>query len=343
MDFDLSEDQTMLKESVERLFAAAAGSPALWTSMAEMGLLAAPFPEAQGGLGLGAVETMVIAEAAGRALAVSPYGGSIVAAGTVLRLAPMPPIDQITAVAAGDRQVAWAHDEAGRDVDLTRTVAAVAGGEGWILSGTKTHVGHVTPETWLMVTASADGEPAVLLVPPGAPGVRRRDYRLIDASPASEVTFTQTPVGTEALLARGPQAAMIIERAREHLVAYLGAEAVGLMQAMLDATLEHLKTRRQFGQTLSQFQALRHKAAEMLVALEQARSMVMFAALSVDDADTEGRRKAIRQVRSVVAKSSRFVAQTAVQLHGGVGVTEEHPVGRAFRRLTLIDLEMERG
>ena len=136
---------------------------------------------------------------------------------------------------------------------------------------------------------------------------------------------------------------MLIARAREHRVAYRAAEAVGLMQAMLDATIDHLKTRRQFGETLSSFQALRHKAAEMLIALEQSRSMAMLAALSVDEDDPAARTMTSSQVRSVVGKAARLVAQTAVQLHGGIGVTEEHPVGRGFRQLTLIDLEMERG
>lgn len=342
MNFDLSEDQAMLKETAERLFAQTPGSE-LWNRMAELGLLAAPFAEEHGGLGLGPVETMVVAEAAGRAQAVTAYAGAIAAAGTALRLAPNPPAELIAALAAGETPFAWAHDEPGLPREAPRRTRARPSTTGWVLSGRKSNVGHVAADGRLVLTASADGEPLVLVVRSDAPGVSRRDHLLFDGAPACELSFHEVEAEASALVARGAAAAALIERARQHLVACRAAEAVGLMQALLDATLEHLKTRRQFGETLSSFQALRHKAAEMLVALEQARSMAMFAALSVDEPDTEARRKAIAQVRCVVGKACRLVGQSAVQLHGGVGVTEEHPVGRGFRQLTLIDLEMERG
>jgi alkylation response protein AidB-like acyl-CoA dehydrogenase len=345
MNFDLSEDQAMLKDTAERLFAQAAGNPSgdLWARMAELGLLAAPFAEAHGGLGLGPVETMVLAEAAGRAQVLTAYAGAIAAAGTALRLAPVPPSASISGLAAGEALFAWAHDELGMASGEARRTRARPSGEGWIVSGRKINVTHVAEDARLVVTATAEGEPIMLVIPLDAQGVARRDYHLFDGTPASEVSFYEVAVDATAALARGAEAETLTERAREHLVAFRAAEAVGLMQALLDATLEHLKTRRQFGEPLSAFQALRHRAAEMLVALEQARSMAMLAALSVEEPNGVARRKTIAQVRAVVGKACKLVGQAAVQLHGGVGVTEEHPVGRGFRQLTLIDLEMERG
>jgi alkylation response protein AidB-like acyl-CoA dehydrogenase len=339
MNFDLTEDQAMLKDTAERLFAE--GSEGLWPRLAELGLLAAPFAEEDGGLGLGPIETMIVGEAAGRAQVVSAYAGAIATAGAALRLAEIRPTDQIAALAAGETVFAWAHEEAGRGPNASRGVTAKAAGDGWLLSGVKSDVAWATAEAALVVTATLEGEPALFVVDADAMGASLRDYRLFDETPVAEVTLKDALA--EVLLARGEAAALLIARAREHQVAYRAAEAVGLMQAMLDATVEHLKTRKQFGETLSSFQALRHKASEMLVSLEQSRSMAMLAALSVDEADANARAHAISQVRAVVGKASRFVAQTAVQLHGGIGVTEEHPVGRGFRRLTLIDLEMERG
>lgn len=339
MNFELSQDQAMLKDTADRLFAEATGD--LWPLLAEAGLLAAPFAEADGGLELGGVEQMIIAEAAGLADALSPYGAAVAAAGTALRLAPEPASDLIAALAGGEGRFAWAHEEAGASLAAARTTRVQAAGEGWTVSGAKSGVVDAAEDGRVVLTAVLDGAPAVIVARASGAGVSRRDHALFDGSQACDLAFDAAPV--ERVLAVGDEAVILIERVREHAAAWRAAEAVGLMQAMLDATVEHLKTRRQFGETLSSFQALRHKASEMLVALEQARSMAMYAALCIDEADVEVRRTAIAQVRSVVGRSSRFVAQTAVQLHGGIGVTEEHPVGRAFRRLTLIDLEMERG
>lgn len=339
MNFDLTEDQAMLKDTSEKLFAG--GSDGLWLRMAEMGLLAAPFAEDHGGLGLGPIETMIVGEAAGRAQVVSAYAGTVATAGAALRLSSEPSLDRIGGLAAGEDLVAWAHEEAARGPGAARATLAAATDEGWMISGTKTDVAWASTAGSFVITATLDGEPAVLVVDSRAAGVGIRPYSLFDGTPVGEVTLNAARA--EILLASGDAATALITRAREHGLAYRAAEAVGLMQAMLDATIEHLKTRRQFGDTLASFQALRHKAAEMLIALEQSRSMAMLAALSVEDTDPDARRRAMGQVRSVVGKAARLVAQTAVQLHGGIGVTEEHPVGRGFRQLTLIDLEMERG
>lgn len=345
MNFELSEDQAMLKDTAERLFAQAAGDPSgdLWARMAELGLLAAPFAEADGGLGLGPVEAMILAEAAGRAQVLTAYASVIAAAGTALRLAPTPPSALISSLAAGEVRFAWAHEELGMSSGQARRMRARTAGDGWIVTGRKINVAHADAAARLVVTVTADSGPLLLLIPSDAQGVSRRDYQLFDGTPASEISFYEVAAEASAVLASDAEATVLTERVREHLTAFRAAEAVGLMQALLEATLAHLKTRRQFGEPLSSFQVLRHKAADMLVALEQARSMAMLAALSVEDTDQEERRRTLAQIRSVVGKSCKLVGQTAVQLHGGIGVTEEHPVGRGFRQLTLIDLEMERG
>lgn len=344
MNFDLTEDQSLLRATADRLFAEPddpAGS--LWQRMAAAGFLAARFTEADGGLGLGAMDVSLLAEAAGAAQAVTPYASAIVAAGTALRLAPCPPHDLIAAVADGTTALAWAHEETGLDPTASRSVEASPDGDGWRVSGAKIQVSGVEAGGRLVVTARAGNEPAVLCIPVDAEGVACRPYRLFDGTSVCDVTLQNVQILKDDVLARGEGALLLIARAREDAVAWRASEAVGLMQTVLDATLDHLKTRKQFGTALATFQVLRHQAVDMLVALEQARSMAMFAALSVDEEDTASRAQAVRQVRSVVGRSCRLVGQTGVQLHGGIGVTEEHPVGRAFRRLTMIDLEMERG
>lgn len=343
MNFDLNEDQALLKATAEKLFADQGDSQSpIWTRMSEAGLLAAPFAEEHGGLGLGSVEMMILAEAAGGAQAVTPYVSSIIMAGTALRLAPEPDGDLLGAVAEGRTSLAWAHEEKGLAAGAARQTIATPLPHGWQITGHKIHVAGTVTDGHLIVTTQSGGSPLILKVPLDAEGISYHRYRLFDGSAVCEVSLSGVHVGMDAGLASGETAALLIDRAQENAFAWLAGEAVGLMQSVLDATLEHLRTRKQFGSPLSTLQSLRHQAVDMLVALEQARSMAMFAALSVNESDAAARAKAIRQVRSVVARSCRLVGQTAVQLHGGIGVTEEHPVGRAFRRLTMIDLEMGR-
>lgn len=343
MNFDLTEDQALLKATAGRVFSEtgdATGS--LWNRMTEAGFLAAPFEESDGGLGLGAVEMMVLAEEAGAAQAVTPYVSAIVTAGAALRLAPERRRDLIAAVAAGKTGLAWAHEEAGLDGKSDRRVTATQEDAGWRVSGTKIQVAGIEPGGRLILTAMAGEEPVAFCICVDQAGVTSLPQRLFDGQAVHEVILDNVRVESADLLAKGGSAILLVARAMEHAVAWRAAEAVGLMQTVLDATLDHLKTRRQFGTALSDFQALRHQAVDMLVALEQARSMAMFAALTLDEVDATVRAHAMGQVRSVIGRSSRVVGQIAVQLHGGIGVTEEHPVGRAFRRLTMIDLEMER-
>lgn len=336
MDFAYNDDQAMLADTARRLFE---GRVPEWGQIAELGLLALPFAEYDGGLNLGGVETMIVGEAEGHAAAASAYIDTVATAGAALRFATDPPPGLIAEIAAGKTRIAWAHEERGRHPPAPRGVAASRTNDGWRLSGEKCPVRHAAGADHLLVTASSGDTCVILLV--DADEAQAAQFHLMDGTPAASLVFDDARATHR--LAEGEDALLLIERVGEHRTAYRAAEAVGLMQASLDATLTHLRTRHQFGNALSQFQALRHKAADMLVALEQARSMAMLGAMTVASDDRAARREAFAQIRMVVANAARLVGQTAVQLHGGIGVTEEHPVGQAFRRLTLIDLELSRG
>lgn len=339
MNFELNDAQAMLKETVERLLAARydfearrrltqepeGWSRALWAELAEMGLLAAPFAEADGGLGFGPVETMVVAEALGARLVAEPYLPTVVMAAAALNLSDNAALraELVPQIAAGELIVAVAPEPG---VTASRSNGA------WRLDG---HLGSVpfADSADRMVVAADEG---VFLIDLAAEGVSRRGHRTFDGLRAAEVTLSGVEVAENQVLAGSN--ADLAERIRQHAIAAMAAEAVGLMSMLLDATIEHLKTRKQFGQPLASFQALKHRSAEMAVAIEQARSMAIYAAMMVDDPDAEERRRAFAAVKSVIGTSGRFVGQNAVQLHGGVGVTEEHRAGWGLRRLTMIDM-----
>jgi alkylation response protein AidB-like acyl-CoA dehydrogenase len=335
MNFDLNDEQRMLKDAVERLLADRYGfearravgqttkgwSDETWGQFAEQGLLAAPFSEDDGGIGGGPIETLVIGEALGAALVAEPYLASVVMGGAALRLGdPAIRAELAPRVAAGETVLAFAEDG---------VCTAALHGEGWRLTGSKRNVVHGGSADRLVVVADA----GVFVVE--ADDVQRRGYRTFDGLRAAEITLQDTPAQA---LALGVDALDLAERVRQHAIAYMAAEATGLMTMLLDTTVEHLKTRKQFGKPLSTFQALQHRAAEMLVEIEQARSMAIYAAMMVDDPDAQERRKAFAAIKSVIGKTGRFVGHNAVQLHGGLGVTEEHRAGWGLRRLMMIDM-----
>lgn len=346
MNFDLSEEQVLLKDAVTRLLADHYGfetrrrlvsdpcgwSADAWRRFAEMGLQAAAFAEAHGGLDGGPVETLVIGEALGAALSAEPYLASIVMGGAALRLAPAAVLAAEVApkVASGATILACA-------IEGERPRAAAVA-DGWTLRGRAAHVIHGDCADALVVAADSEAGPLLLLLDAGAAGLSRRGYRTFDGLRAADLTFSDVRVEASRALAVGQSAEALIERIAEHAIAYLAAEATGVMAMLLDITVEHLKTRSQFNQPLAKFQALQHRCAEMLVALEQARSMALYAAAMVAADDALERRKAFAAVKAVIANAGRFVGQNAVQLHGGVGVTEEHRVGWGLRRLTMIEM-----
>ncbi|MBB4615060.1 acyl-CoA dehydrogenase family protein [Novosphingobium taihuense] len=337
MDLELSDDQRMLKESVDRLVAErydldqrrgymsqpAGWSAEMWSAFADLGLTMLPFSEEQGGLGLGGVETMIVGEAFGRALVIEPYLPSVVLAGTAISHAGTP--DQVAEwlppIMSGETICALATEAA---------VTAERTGETWILDGAAKVVLGGDTAGQLVIPAGDD----LFVLPADAAGLQRRGYRVHGGGGAADLTLIGVKLPEKNRLSGNGGCT----RALEAGIAWLAAEAVGAMQAALDLTVEYLKTREQFGKPIAVNQSLQHRAAEMLVEVEQARSAAMYAALLCDEHDDHVRATGYAAVKAVIGKAGRFVAQNSVQLHGGIGVSEEHVISHYFRRLTAIGM-----
>jgi pimeloyl-CoA dehydrogenase small subunit len=360
MDFDLSEEQRLLKESLDRLigdrYAFAqrknyAQNPEgwsrdLWAQYAELGLLGLPFEERYGGSAGGPVETMIAMEAFGRALGLEPYLATVVLGGGFLRHGASAEqcADLIPQIAAGTLTLAFAHTERQSRYDLHDIATrAVRDGTGWVIEGDKGVVLHGDTADKLIVTARVGGGRrerdgiAAFIVDAKAPGVSRRGYPTQDGLRAAEIAFSGVRVGPEGVLGEPGAALPLIERVVEEGIAALCAEAVGAMAVMHELTVEYLKTRRQFGREIGSFQILQHRAVEMLIALEQARSMAMFATMMAGDDNAAERRHAVSAAKVQIGRSGKSIGQQAIQLHGGIGMTMEYKVGHYFKRVTMID------
>jgi pimeloyl-CoA dehydrogenase small subunit len=360
MDFELSDEQRLLRESVDRLLADHYGfaqrrgygaepegfSTQMWSRYAEQGLLGLPFAEEYGGFGGGPIEIMLVMEAFGRVLALEPYLATVVLAGTALRLAGSEPQKRaiLPQVAEGRMILAFAHSERQARYDLTDVLTtAKPTTSGWVLDGAKSVVAHGDGAQRLIVSARLSGERddpegiGLFLVDADANGVARRSYPMRDGTRAAEIALSGVEVGRDDVIGEPGNALPVIERVVEAGIAATSAEAVGAMEAMHAMTLEYLKTRQQFGRPIGQNQVLQHRAAEMLIALEQGRSMAMLAAMMVDETDPAERAHNIAMAKIGVGQASRFVAQNAIQLHGGIGMTEEYAVGHYFRRCMVIE------
>ena len=360
MDFDLTDEQRLLSDSVDRLLADTytfekrktyLGEPegwsrGLWSQYAELGLLGLPFAEEYGGFGGGGIETMLVLQAFGRVLALEPYLASVVLSGTALRLAGNKAQQSalLPQIAEGKLVVAFAHGERQARYDLSDVLTnAKPKADGWVLDGGKSVVVHGDIADKLIVSARVSGDRndphgiALFVVDAKANGVARRAYRLRDGMGAAEIALAGVEVGRDALLCEAGAAFPVIERVVEAGIAATAAEAVGAMETMQAMTLEYLKTRQQFGRPIGDNQALQHRATEMFVALEQGRSMAILAAMMVDEPDAAERARNIAMVKVGVGQAARFVSQNAVQLHGGIGMTEEYAVGHYFRRVMVIE------
>jgi pimeloyl-CoA dehydrogenase small subunit len=360
MDFDLTDEQRLLADSVGRLMADTYSfekrralirepegySAALWGKYAELGLLGLPFAEEFGGFGGGAVEVMLVMEAFGRALALEPYLATVVLGGTALRLGGSVAQQEavLPIVAEGAMKLAFAHGERQARYDLTDvTTTAVASGGGYVLEGGKSVVLHGDSADRLVVSArtgGARGEAggiSLFLVDAAANGVARRGYKLRDGTRAAEVSLSGVKVPAGSLLGAAGEAFPVIRRVIEAGIAAMCAEAVGAMEAMQAMTLDYLKTRQQFGKPIGENQVLQHRSAEMLVALESARGMAMLAAMMVDEPDAAERERNIAMAKVGVGQAGRFLSQQAIQLHGGIGMTEEYAIGHFFRRVMVIE------
>jgi pimeloyl-CoA dehydrogenase small subunit len=360
MDFDLSEEQRLLKESLERLLGdryafeqrksygqgPEGWSRDLWAQYAELGLLGLPFPESYGGAGGGPVETMIAMEAFGRALTLEPFLATVVVGGGFLRHGGSAEqcAELVPKIANGSLTLAFAHTERQSRYDLHDVeTRAERDGAGWVLDGEKGVVLHGDTADKLIVTARIGGDRrdrdgvAAFVVDGAAAGVSRRGYPTQDGLRAAEVALARVRVGPEGVLGEPGTALPLIERVVDEGIAALCAEAVGAMAIMHELTVDYLKTRRQFGREIGSFQILQHRAVDMLIALEQARSMAMFAAMMAAEENAVERRNAAAAAKVQIGRSGKFIGQQAIQLHGGIGMTMEYKVGHYFKRVTMID------
>ena len=360
MDFDLTDDQRLLTDSVTRLLGNEYGfeqrkallktetgwSEKLWTQYAELGLLGLPIAEDFGGFGGGPVDIMLLMQAFGRHLVLEPYLATVVLGATAIKLAgSAAQQDEIlTGIASGETKLAFAHSERQARYDMTDVLTtAKPNAGGFILEGAKSVVLHGDCADRLVVSARTAGDRddarglSLFLVDGNASGVARRGYTLRDGTRAAEISLSGVQVGRDALLGEPDQALGTIIRVTEAGIAATGAEVIGAMETMQAMTLDYLKTRQQFGKPIGENQALQHRAAEMLVAMEQGRSMAMLAAMMVDEPDAEERARNIAMAKVGVGQAGRFVSQNAVQLHGGIGMTEEYAVGHFFRRVMVVE------
>ena len=363
MDFDLTKEQQLLSDAVNRFvakeysFAARdeilqsqeGWSREIWSKLAELGLLGLHVPEELGGMGSASVETMLTMNALGRGLLLEPYLPSAILATSLIReLGSTPQKEELLpAMAAGERIAVPAHGEPDARDDLARVAtAAKRSGDGFSLEGRKSFVLHASSADVLLVSARTSGKPgeergiSLFLVPRGATGVTLQTYRTLDGQRASDVTLRGARVPASALLGSEGGAFRAISAAWDVGVAAICAEAAGALQALLDATVEYAKTRKQFGVPIGKFQALQHRMVEMLIHVEQARSMSYLAAIRSTDADASIRRRDISAAKALIGQACRRVAQEAVQIHGGMGMTDELNVGHYFKRLTTIELSL---
>lgn len=359
MDFELSEEQAMLRESVSRFLADRYDftqrrkhvalpdgfDPAVWQGYADLGLLGLPFAAEDGGVGAGAVEIMIVMEEMGRALTVEPYLSSVVMAAPVLAVAsPAQRAQLVREIAEARVKLAFAHTEReARYVVSHVATRATKAGKGWRISGAKSLVLHGGAADRLIVSARVEGEARdergvrLFLIDAGAPGVARQNYPTQDGMRAAEITLTDVSVADTDLIGGSTSAMPVICRAFDVATAAVCAEAVGAMQAALDMTVEYMKTRKQFGRPIGQFQVLQHKAAEMVVEVEQCRSMAMYATMMSQSDDAAERAQAISAAKVRIGTATRTLGQAVVQLHGGIGMTMEYAIGHYFKRLAMIE------
>jgi pimeloyl-CoA dehydrogenase small subunit len=360
MDFDLTEEQSILKDSLDRLLADRYGfeerkrhmaapegwSAQMWASYAEMGLMALPFAETDGGLGGTPVETMIVMESLGRALALEPYFPTVVLGGSFLRFGGNDDqrAEYIPAVADGSLKLALAQVERNSRYDLNHVeTTAAKDGEGYVLNGQKSVVMHGDSADKLFVTARTAGGSrdeagiGVFLVDAGADGVSVRGYPTQDGARASEVTFDNVKVGANDVFGDPENGLPLVRRVVDAGIAALAAESVGVMSAMHALTVDYLKVRKQFGVAIGQFQVLQHAAVDMFVAIEQARSIALYATMMADSEDVDERARAMHAAKAEIGRGGRLCGENAIQLHGGVGMTMEYAVGHYFKRMTMID------
>jgi pimeloyl-CoA dehydrogenase small subunit len=360
MDFELSDDQRLLQDSITRLLgdrytfeqrkgylkAPEGFSAALWSQYAELGLLGVPFAEEYGGFGGGAQEIMLVMQAFGRALILEPYLATVVLGGTALQIAGSDgqKAEVLPAIAEGRVKVAFAHSERQARYDLTDvvTTAKRAGGS-WVLDGAKSVVTHGEAADKLVVSARTSGDRydadgiTLFLVDATSAGLARRGYATRDEQRAADIALSNVTVGDGDVLGEVGNGLAVVQRVVEAGIAATAAEAVGAMEAMHGMTLEYSKTREQFGKPIGSYQVVQHRLADMFMTMEQGRSMAMLATMMVEQPESAERTRKIAMAKVGVGQAARYVSQSAIQMHGGIGMTEEYAVGHYFRRCMVIE------
>lgn len=361
MDFELSDEQNMLKDSVERFvkdnYSAEARAKLAdtelgfsrdhWKTMAELGWLGMPFPEEVGGFGGTAIETAIMMENMGSGLVLEPFlstvilgGGLVAEAGNEAQIEAIMP-----EVIEGKLMLAFAYAEPQSRFDLNDVeTTASKSGDGYVLNGHKAVVYHGTTADKIIVSARTSGDSrdesgiSLFVVDNNSSGVTRRDYRTIDGQRAADITFKDVKVDAEALLGEEGEAFPVIEKVVDRAIAALCAEAVGAMQAANNITNEYLKERKQFGTPIGKFQVLQHRMVDMYMEAEQSKSMSDMVAMKLELDDETERRKAVAAAKAQIGQAAKFVGEQSIQLHGGMGMTDEYSIGHYFKRLTTIEM-----
>jgi alkylation response protein AidB-like acyl-CoA dehydrogenase len=359
MDFSFTEEQSMLRDTVASFLgdkydfetrrgivkSEAGWRPEYWSAFAnELGILGAPFAEELGGLGGGATENMIVLEEFGKALVVEPYLGTVVIGGGFLKHSGYAgAADLIGKIIEGKATFAFAYAEPqGRYTWSDIKTTAKKDGAGYVLNGHKAVVVGAPWASHLIVTARTGGGQrdaegvSVFVVDRNAKGVVTRDYPTVDGLRASEVFLENVSVGADALIGAEGAGLPLVNKVLDEATAAVCAEAVGVLRKLHEGTLDYTKQRKQFGQPIAQFQVLQHRMVDMFIQLEQSVSMTYMATIKLDESDDE-RAKAISAAKVQVGRACKFVGQNAIQLHGGMGMTDEMAIGHYFKRATIIE------
>ena len=360
MDFNFTDEQNMVRDGISRLIreqyewdtrrgvieSDAGWRPEFWAQLAELGMLAAPFSEEDGGFG-GATEAMIIMEEFGKGLAVEPFVPSVVCAGGFLKHGGSAPQreEYIGGIISGEMIFAFAYAEPRGRYDLANLeTSAKADGGDYVINGHKAVVIGAPWATHFVVTARTSGGQtdangvSVFVVAKDADGVSTRDYATVDGRRASEVYFENVKVSGDALIGEADNGLPLIEKVVDEATAAVCAEAAGAMQVTNAMTLDYSRQRKQFGTPIGSFQVLQHRMADMLMEHEQSVSMMYLATIKLDEDDAT-RKKAVSSAKVRIGQAARFVGQSAIQTHGGMGMTDELAVGSYFKRLSIIESE----
>ena len=359
MDFSFTDEQNLLQESVARFIQndydfetrqkncseSAGFSTGNWNTFAELGWLGVPFSEADGGFGGSAVDTMILMEQFGRGLVVEPYLPSVILAGGALKVGGSATQKEklLAGIIDGSLQGAFAYAEPQSRFNLADVATtAVADGDSFKLSGHKAVVLNAQNADLIVVTARTSGEQrdeagiSIFVLDADTAGITRRDYPTVDALRASELILENVSVSKDNLLGQLGEGFALVEQVIDEAILAIGAEAVGAMEVLYKDTVEYCKTREQFGQPIGKFQVLQHRMVDMFMEHEQSKSILFMAAIRLDEGYGPVAQKAVSALKVQLGKSARFVGQSAVQLHGGMGMTEELNIGHYFKRLTSI-------